>query len=100
MDKRWAILAGLFGLLIATGSAIAQQSDKARPLIPPTYLAPRFEAPPDAPSSIVIAAKDEPGERLIVTGRVLDGTRPVAGVSIYVCTSGREWPVLERESGH
>jgi protocatechuate 3,4-dioxygenase beta subunit len=32
----------------------------------------------------VIAGKDEPGERLMVTGRVLDGTRPVAGASIYV----------------
>src|SRR5918993_5795697 len=57
---------------------------QTRPLIPPTYLAPRFEVPPNAPSSIVIAVKGEPGERLIVSGRVLDGARPVAGVSIYV----------------
>lgn len=48
------------------------------------YLAPQFTAPEDAPSRIVIAGKDEPGERLIVTGRTLDGDRPVAGVSLYV----------------
>ena len=84
MDRRSAILAGLFGTLAALRNALAQQSDNPRPLIPPPYLAPRFQAPPDAPSRIVIAAKDEPGERLIVIGRVLDGPRPVAGVSIYV----------------
>lgn len=48
------------------------------------YLAPRFTAPEDAPSAIVIAGKDEPGARLTVTGRTLDGTKPVAGVSLYV----------------
>ena len=84
IDKRWVIPAGWFGILVAAGSGSAQQSDQTRPLIPPTYLAPRFEAPPNAPSSIVIAATGEPGERLIVSGRVLDGARPVAGVSIYV----------------
>lgn len=31
-----------------------------------------------------MAGKDEPGERFIVTGRVVDGTTPLAGVSIYV----------------
>ena len=53
-------------------------------LIPAPYLAPKYVAPPDAPSSIVMAGKDEPGERFIVTGRVLDGSTPVAGASIYV----------------
>ncbi len=48
------------------------------------YLAPRFTAPEDAPSRIVIAGQDEPGERLIVTGRTLEGDTPVAGVSLYV----------------
>ena len=39
-----------------------------------------------APSRITIAAKEEPGERLIVTGRVVstDGVTPLAGVSLYV----------------
>lgn len=48
------------------------------------YLAPQYAAPLDAPSSIAIAGNDEPGERLIVTGRTLDGDKPVAGVSLYV----------------
>jgi protocatechuate 3,4-dioxygenase beta subunit len=54
------------------------------PYFPDVYLAPQFEAPADAPSRVVVAAADEPGERLVVSGRVLDGGRPVAGVSIYV----------------
>ncbi len=52
-------------------------------LIPKPYLAPKYVAPADAPSDTVIAGRDEPGERLIVTGRALDQERPVAGVSIY-----------------
>jgi hypothetical protein len=36
------------------------------------------------PSKVVVAGKDEPGRRLIVTGRVSDGTTPVTGVSVYV----------------
>jgi protocatechuate 3,4-dioxygenase beta subunit len=48
------------------------------------YTAPRYTAPKDAPSSVVIAGKDEPGERLVVTGRALEGTKPVAGVSLHV----------------
>jgi protocatechuate 3,4-dioxygenase beta subunit len=40
----------------------------------------------DAPSKVAIAAKEEPGERLIVTGRVFgpDGKTPLAGASVYV----------------
>jgi protocatechuate 3,4-dioxygenase, beta subunit len=40
----------------------------------------------DAPSKVTIAAKEEPGERLIVTGQVLgpDGKTPLAGASVYV----------------
>jgi protocatechuate 3,4-dioxygenase, beta subunit len=39
-----------------------------------------------APSKITITAKDEPGERLIVTGQVFspDGKTPLAGASVYV----------------
>ena len=53
-------------------------------LIPPPYLSPRYIAAADAPSSIVIAGQDEPGERLVVTGRVRYGTSPIAGASVYV----------------
>ena len=84
MDRRSAIFAGLSGLFVAARSATAQQSSDARPLIPAIYLGPPFLAPPDASSSIVIGTKDEPGERLVVAGRVLDGTRAVTGASIYV----------------
>src|SRR5262245_28462990 len=40
----------------------------------------------DAPAKINIAAKDEPGERLIVIGQVFgpDGKTPLAGASVYV----------------
>jgi protocatechuate 3,4-dioxygenase beta subunit len=40
----------------------------------------------NAPSKVAIVSKDEPGERLIVSGRVFgpDGKTPVAGASIYV----------------
>ena len=48
------------------------------------YNAPQYTAPRDAPSTVVIAGRNEPGERLIVTGRTLDGTKSVAGVSLYV----------------
>jgi protocatechuate 3,4-dioxygenase beta subunit len=40
----------------------------------------------NAPSKVTIAAKEEPGERMIVTGRVFgpDGKTPLAGASVYV----------------
>jgi protocatechuate 3,4-dioxygenase beta subunit len=43
-------------------------------------------APADAPSRIVIAPQGEPGESLVVTGRVFgpDNATPLKGVSIYV----------------
>lgn len=71
-------VAFFLALLLATsGSAAAD-------LIPPEYVKERFVAPENAPSSIVVAGPEEPGERLVVTGRVLDGGRPLAGISIYV----------------
>ena len=40
----------------------------------------------DAPSKITIANKEEPGDRVIISGRVLgpDGVTPVRGASVYV----------------
>lgn len=40
----------------------------------------------NAPSKITINSKDEPGERLIVSGKVFgpDGKTPLAGASVYV----------------
>ena len=53
-------------------------------LVPLAYLSPKYLAPPNAPSSIVVAGRNEPGERLVVTGRVIDGTKPVVGASVFV----------------
>lgn len=77
--SRWLKRAVGAGLFLVVASAPAQV-----PYFPDVYLAPQFEAAADAPSRVVVAGADEPGERLIVAGRVLDGTRPVAGASVYV----------------
>lgn len=68
-------------LVLAVGVAFAASEYS---LVPEPYLAPRYLAPIDAPSDIVIANSDEPGERLVVTGNVLDGTRPVSNASLFV----------------
>jgi protocatechuate 3,4-dioxygenase beta subunit len=59
-------------------------SAPAQCIFAPEYLSYLAAIAPDAPSSIVIAGRDEPGERLVVTGRAVDGTKPVAGAAIYV----------------
>jgi protocatechuate 3,4-dioxygenase beta subunit len=74
---RAATIVGFVLLAISAGAQVPV-------LIPPPYLAPKYQAPPNAASSIVVAGPAEPGERLIVTGRVIDGTEPVAGASVYV----------------
>lgn len=67
--------------MIAFGVSMSAQAPE---LIVPEYLAAKYTAAADAPSMVTVAARDEPGERLIVTGRTLDGRKPVAGVSLYV----------------
>ena len=68
-------------VLIMFGITASSQEPE---LIPAPYLSSQYVAPHVAPSSIMIAGNDEPGDRLVVTGRTLEGTQPVAGVSIYV----------------
>ena len=63
--------------------ATAVQS-QAPELVPAPYLSPRYVAPKNASSRIVVAGPDEPGERLVVTGRVIDGTKLIARASVYV----------------
>src|SRR5688572_17980792 len=72
-------VAMLIASVLLASTAWPQNSE----LIPEAYLAPKYLAPPDAPSHAVIAGRDERGDRLIVTGRALDQGRPVAGVSVY-----------------
>ena len=72
-------VAALLSLLFAPALAAAQNT-----YFPDVYLAPGFEAPANAPSRVVVAGPEERGERLIVSGQVLDGASPVPGVSIYV----------------
>ena len=67
------------GFFLLASTSWPQDED----LIPEAYLSPKYVAPPDAPWNAVIAGRDEPGDRLVVTGRALDRGRPVPGVSIY-----------------
>lgn len=71
------LVSSLLGAVIALG---AQSLD----FIVPEYLADQFTAPADAPATITIAGANEPGRRLIVRGRTVDGAKPVAGVSLYL----------------
>jgi protocatechuate 3,4-dioxygenase beta subunit len=70
----------LIGFLLSVSAAAFSQTSQ---LIPDSYLAPKYVAPVDAPSSIVIAGTNERGDRFVVTGQAMDKGRPVAGVSIY-----------------
>ena len=71
------------GLIVIHLLVVAEANAQA-PYFPDVYLAPRYEAPANAPSRVVVAGADEPGERLVVSGRVLYGGQPVAGASVYV----------------
>src|SRR5687768_18414447 len=70
-------------VLLACLACVPLQAQRPE-FIHPEFLAPPFVVPADAPSRVVVGGKDESGERLVVTGRTLDGTRPVAGVSLFV----------------
>jgi protocatechuate 3,4-dioxygenase beta subunit len=73
---RQTLLASLF-----VAAVVNAQSPS---LVPSAYLAAKYLAGPEAPSTIVLAGPDEPGERLVVTGRVMYGTTPVVGASVFV----------------
>ncbi len=75
---------GALALVVALVAFAASLPAQSTELIVPDYLAAKYTAAPDAPSMVTVAGQDEPGERLIVTGRTLDGRQAVAGVSIYV----------------
>jgi protocatechuate 3,4-dioxygenase beta subunit len=72
-------------LLVASMAAFGVSiSAQAPELIVPEYLAAKYTAAADAPSMVTVAGQHEPGERLLVSGRTLDGGKPIAGVSLYV----------------
>ena len=82
MERRTLLRIGIqFATVAALPKTLPAQNSTA--LIPALNLAGKYIARADAQSSVVIAGPDEPGERLVVTGRVLDGSTPIAGVSIY-----------------
>lgn len=83
-------------LFLLSGVVVSSQEDE---LVPAPYLADRYTAPADAPASVIIAGASEPGERLIVTGRVLDGTRPIAGASVFVFQTDVEGRYAPDKSG-
>ena len=87
IDAELTVAPGLGHNILMAPDAFRELSALVRevgPYIPEAYLAPQFEATADAPSRAVVADEREPGERLIVSGRVLDGDKPVASASIYV----------------
>lgn len=70
--------------LLLVGIGVVIVSSQEDELVPAPYLAPQYTAASDAPASVVMTGANEPGERLVVTGRVLDGAEPIAGASIFV----------------
>jgi protocatechuate 3,4-dioxygenase beta subunit len=65
-------------LAVGLFAAAALTPLTAQPRIP-------TQAPPEAPSSVVVAGEDEPGEPMVVSGVVADAAgEPVAGASVFV----------------
>src|SRR5688572_2122408 len=79
-QERSEMRVALLTTVVVLASAVASQ---AQDWVPPVFLTPKFVAPHDAASNIVLAGKEEPGERMIVTGQATAGGKPLAGVSIY-----------------
>lgn len=70
--------------IVSVIACVVSMPAQAPDLIVPEYLAAQYTAAVNVPSVVTVAGPDEPGNRLIVTGRTLDGRTPVAGVSLYV----------------
>ena len=80
-QRLWGRALSIVAAPAAYGRALPAQTIE---LIVPEYLAAQYTAAPDAPSTVTVADLREPGARLVVTGRTLEGRKPVAGVSLYV----------------
>ena len=86
MDRRQAcqlFAAAATGSLAGLLPRPVYSQDQPVVLITAPYLAAKYLAPQESPSSLVMS-RDERGERFVVTGRALDNDRPVANASIYV----------------
>lgn len=95
---RIATLLAVVLACIACIPVLAQRPE----FIHPEFLQPPFTVPEAAPSTVVIAGKGERGERLIVTGRTLDGTKVVPAVSLFVFhtdATGRYAPGMGNQEG-
>jgi len=76
-----AVGAGAAGLLL--GLYPNRAKSQGIVLIPEPFLARKYIAPLDAPSTGRVAEVSEPGDRFVIVGQALDGGRPVGNVSIY-----------------
>ncbi|MGE4062054.1 MAG: hypothetical protein AB7E79_01690 [Rhodospirillaceae bacterium] len=75
--------------LLTIAAAASLTPWRARAQVPPGYNSKKFIAPKGVPSRITIAP-GEPGERLIVTGKVMDWPQGLPGVSVYIFHADRE----------
>jgi protocatechuate 3,4-dioxygenase beta subunit len=75
--------------LLTLSTAAALLPWRASAQVPPGYHSAKYTAPKGVPSRISIAP-GEPGERLVVTGKVMDWPRGLAGVSLYIFHADRE----------
>lgn len=71
-------------IFLAVLVVVASPGVHAQCVIAPEHLSALAALPANAPWNIVVAGPEEPGERLVVEGRVVDGTTPIAGASVYV----------------
>ena len=96
--RNWRSLA----FLLVAGTACTTVLAQGPEFIHPEFLESQFAVPEGAPSKVVISGKDEPGDRLVVTGRTLDGNKAVAGVSLFVFhtdAAGRYAPGMDNREG-
>lgn len=75
--------------MLTFSAAAALLPWRANAQVPPVYQSAKYIAPKGVPSRINIAP-GEPGERLIVEGRVMEWPRGVAGASLYIFHADRE----------
>lgn len=85
MTARYLACALVVTLLACTDGSAADTIARADAPLPDCEWCGATEAPEDLDGDLTIAGPDEPGERLVVDGRVVlaDGTTPAPGVVVY-----------------